>query len=70
MDSIPNSTPADIETVRQLVHQKYQETIQIRYRQIMNETMVCLDSNANLAADQFSIDTSVANSTQFRGPVI
>ena len=30
MDSIPNFTPADIETVRQLVHQRYRETIQIQ----------------------------------------
>ena len=30
MDSIPNFTPADIETVRQLVHQKYKETIEIQ----------------------------------------
>ena len=30
MDSIPNFTPADIETVRQLVHQKYRETIEIQ----------------------------------------
>ena len=34
-----------------------------RYRQIMNETMTNLDSNANLAADQFSIDTGVGNSS-------
>ena len=30
MNSIPNFTPADIETVRQLVHQRYQGTIQIQ----------------------------------------
>ena len=30
MDSIPNFTPADIETVRQLVHQRCRETIQIQ----------------------------------------
>ena len=30
MDSISNFTPADIETVRQLVHQRYWETIQIQ----------------------------------------
>jgi hypothetical protein len=30
MDSIPKFTPADIETVRQLVHQKYQEMIQVQ----------------------------------------
>ncbi len=30
MDSIPNFTPAEIETVRQLVHQRYQETIEIQ----------------------------------------
>ncbi len=29
----------------------------------MNETMTNLDSNANLAADQFSIDTGVGNSS-------
>ena len=140
MDSIPNFTPADIETVRQFVYQRYRETIQIqladselmldlkrekpvdcptlfwhvhganfavirsglnrfrcqfflphttstalgektmirsnsaslpycRHRQIMNETLAYLDSNANLAADQFSIDTNVGNSTQFRGSV-
>ena len=34
-----------------------------RYRQIMNETMTNLDSNANLTADQFSIDTGVGNSS-------
>ena len=132
MDSIPNFTPADIATVRQLAHQRYGGVeIQLtnselmlnpkgehqvdyptlfwhvhganfavirsglnrfrcqffilhttstalaeknmissnsvsppycRYRQIMNETMTNLDSNANLAADQFSIDTGVGNS--------
>ena len=30
MDSIPNFTPAEIEMVRQLVHQRYQETIEIQ----------------------------------------
>ena len=30
MDSIPNFTPADIETVRQLVHQRYREEIEIQ----------------------------------------
>ena len=30
MDSIPNFTPAENETVRQLVHQRYQETIEIQ----------------------------------------
>ena len=30
MDSIPNFTPADIETVQQLVHQRYRETIEIQ----------------------------------------
>ena len=30
MDSIPNFTPAETETVRQLVHQRYQETIEIQ----------------------------------------
>ncbi len=140
MDSVPNFTPADIETVRQLVHQRYGGGIEIqltnselmlnptgeqqvdyptlfwhvhganfavirsglnrfrrqffytphdqhgtttstalaernmirsnsvsppycRYRQIMNETMTNLDPNANLAADQFSIDTGVGNSS-------
>ena len=29
MDSIPNFTPAEIEMVRHLVHQRYQETIEI-----------------------------------------
>jgi len=132
MGSIPNFTSADIETVGQLVHQRYGETIKnqitdseltlnpkreqrvncptlfwyvhganfpvirsglnrfhcqffiphttsmavaeknmsrsnsasppyCRYRQIMNETMAYLNSNANLAADQFSIDTGVGN---------
>ena len=140
MDSIPNFTPADIETVQQLVHQTYRETIQIqladselmldlkrgqpvdcptlfwhvhganftvirnglnrfrcqffiphttstalteknmirsnsasppyyRYRQIMNETIAYLDSNANFAADQFSIGTGVGNSSQSRRSV-
>ena len=141
MDSIPNFTPADIETVRQLVHRKYRETIQIqladselilnpkreqpvdcptlfwhlyganfavirsglnrfrcqffiphttstvlaeknmirsnsvsppycRYKQIMNEATAYLDSNANLAADQFSTNTGAGNSLQSRGPAI
>ena len=140
MDSIPNFTPAEIEMVRQLVHQRYQETIEIqltdselmldlkreqrvdcptlfwhmhgadfavirsrlnryrrqfflphttstalaeknmirsnsalppycRYKQIMNETMVYLDSKANLAADQFLIDSGVGNASQSRGSV-
>ena len=30
MDSIPNFTPAEIETVRQLIHQRCQETIEIQ----------------------------------------
>ena len=30
MDLIPNFTPNDIETVRQLVHQMYRETIEIQ----------------------------------------
>ena len=30
MDSIPNFTPADIETVRRLVHQRYREEIEIQ----------------------------------------
>ena len=30
MDSIPNFTPAENETVPQLVHQRYQETIEIQ----------------------------------------
>ena len=30
MDSIPNFTPAEIETVRQLIHQRCQETIGIQ----------------------------------------
>ena len=30
MNSIPNFTPADIEKVRQLVHQRYKETIEIQ----------------------------------------
>ena len=30
MDSIPNFTPADIETVQQLVHQRYRGTIEIQ----------------------------------------
>ena len=30
MDLIPNFTPDDIETVRQLVHQRYRETIEIQ----------------------------------------
>ena len=30
MDSIPNFTPTEIETVHQLVHQRYQETIEIQ----------------------------------------
>ena len=30
MDLIPNFTPADIETVRQLVHQRYRESIEIQ----------------------------------------
>ena len=30
MDSIPNFTPADIETVRRLVHQRYRESIDIQ----------------------------------------
>jgi len=30
MDSIPNFTPADTETVRQLVHQRYREEIEIQ----------------------------------------
>ena len=30
MDSIPNFTPADIEIVRQLIQQRYQETIEIQ----------------------------------------
>ena len=30
MDSIPNFTPADIETVRQLVHQRCRETMEIQ----------------------------------------
>ena len=34
-----------------------------RYKQIMNATIVYLDSHANLAADQFSIDTGVGNSS-------
>ena len=34
-----------------------------RYSQSMNKTMTNLDSNANLAADQFSIDTGVENSS-------
>ena len=133
MDSIPIFTPADIETVRQLVHQRYGGIeIQLtnselmlnpkgeqqvdyptlfwhvhganfavirsglnrfrcqffilhttgtalaeknmirsnsvspfycRYRQIMNETMTNLDSNANLVADQFAIDAGVGNSS-------
>ena len=140
MDSIPKFTPADIETVRQLVHQRYRETIQIqltdselmldlkreqrvncptlfwhvhganfavirsglnryrcqffipqttsmalaeknmirsnsasppylRYRQIMNETMINVDANTNLTAGQISIDSDVRNSSQSRGSV-
>ncbi len=35
----------------------------------MNETMDYLDSNANLAADRFSIDASVGDSSQSRESV-
>ena len=37
MDSIPNFTPADIKTVRQLVHHRYRGTIEI---QLANSELV------------------------------
>ena len=40
-----------------------------RYKQTTNETMVYLDSNANLTADRISTDTGIGNSSQSRESV-
>ena len=47
MDSIPNFTPADIETVRQLVHQRYRESIQIQ----LADSELMLDLKGKQPAD-------------------
>ena len=47
MDSIPNFTPADIETVRQLVLQRYRETIHIQ----LADSKLMLDPNCEQSVD-------------------
>ena len=58
---IPHTTNTAL-AEKNMIHSNSVSPPYCRYRQITNETMTNLDSNVNLAADQFSIDTGVGNS--------